>query len=245
MADYPVRVQLPPATPARSAPARAYPVRVQLPPPGPLPAGGEARAAGVRAREFVGSLMQPTAADRQMNQIVGSNLSAFGSGAARFIEGLLGMSNGGLTRSNAGTAPKPAAKPAAVAAPAAPEKPRLTVDDVATPQDRALAVIDTLLKNPGTSYQRAMGAIGGLAQTAPKALSPKDASGADVDKINAATFNAMLQDISKQKASGNLSNEEASKATDSAFNTYLKRRAATWGFDPMKITMADLIAQPE
>lgn len=244
MADYPVRVQLPPATPARAAPAQAYPVRVQLPPPGPLPAGGAARAAGVRTREIVGGLLQPTAADRQMNQIVGDNLNSLGSGAARFVEGLLGMSNGGLTRSNTGAAPKPAAAPKPVAA-AAPEKPALTLQDVATPQDRALAVIDTLLKNPGTSYQRAMGAIGGLAQTTPKPLSPKDASGADFDKINAATLNSQMAEISKQKASGAITAEDAGKATDSAFDTYLKRRAATWGFDPMKITMADLMAQPE
>lgn len=149
--------------------------------------------------------------------------------------GLLGLSIAG--RQDPGT---PAAAPAVARATPQPAAaaPKPTAKPVITPQDRAMAAIDTILSQPFTlrEFETATGALPVVASATTKGGTAKDKVFSSAAGIADMLYQAQLAQASK------LTGDARDQAVYDATEKYRANLLETLGIDPSKQALADAMA---
>jgi hypothetical protein len=237
--QYPIRLDISEPGRARAAPARNAnldPLEAVLP-----QAVAAQRSASAdtdrywsegRIPEALGAAIRPmaTVPAGAVNDLVVSPLAALGSGAARAVGGFLGFT-GDETKRKTKAAPAAATRDRTIKTIA----PRQAEPEI-TPQDRALAYVDTLLRGPVTMRE---------AQAATNMLPAPAKPQTNKDKIYGSTADLSQALFSNQveqaKALAATDPEGAQAIVEKATDEYFKRQSAILGVNPANLAMAQML----
>jgi hypothetical protein len=172
----------------------------------------------------------PVAASYDM---VGRPIAAIAGGVPGFVGGLFGSSGSEVVpQAKAKTVAKAPAKTAAHKVAAEPQ--------YLTPEQMLQAQFGSVMARPHTMKEAQLAS--GLLPAPAKALTPKDvAIGKTMDASEGMYANQIAQAQALEKTDPEGAKAVAAKATDE----YFKRQAALLGFNPMNMTMADMMAGGE